>query len=78
MPRSSETLAIPDLPLALWLEADRMATLRVDRDAFEKERQVVKEERRLRVDNQPYGRLNEILFDRTFTTHPYSTRRSAA
>jgi zinc protease len=32
---------------------------------------VVKEERRLRVDNQPYGRLNEILFDHAFTVHPY-------
>jgi zinc protease len=38
---------------------------------FDKEREVVKEERRLRVDNQPYGRLNEILFDRAFTMHPY-------
>ena len=66
-----ETLPAQYLPLALWLEADRMATLRVDRDAFEKEREVVKEERRLRVDNQPYGRLNEILFDQAFTTHPY-------
>jgi zinc protease len=66
-----ETVPSHYLPLALWLEADRMATLRVDRDAFEKEREVVKEERRLRVDNQPYGRLNEILFDRAFTTHPY-------
>ncbi|HYS26752.1 MAG TPA: pitrilysin family protein [Vicinamibacterales bacterium] len=66
-----ETLPSQYLPRALWLEADRMATLRVDRDAFEKEREVVKEERRLRVDNQPYGRLNEILFDRAFTTHPY-------
>jgi zinc protease len=66
-----ETLPSQYLPLALWLEADRMATLRVDRDAFEKEREVVKEERRLRVDNQPYGRLNEILFDRAFTTHSY-------
>jgi zinc protease len=66
-----ETLPSQYLPLALWMEADRMATLRVDRDAFEREREVVKEERRLRVDNQPYGRLNEILFDRAFTTHPY-------
>jgi zinc protease len=66
-----ETLPSQYLPLALWMEADRMATLRVDRDAFEKEREVVKEERRLRVDNQPYGRLNEILFDHAFTTHPY-------
>jgi predicted Zn-dependent peptidase len=66
-----ETLPSQYLPLALWLEADRMATLRVDREAFEREREVVKEERRLRVDNQPYGRLNEILFDHAFTTHPY-------
>jgi zinc protease len=66
-----ETLPAQYMPLALWLEADRMATLRVDRDAFEKEVEVVKEERRLRVDNQPYGRLNEILFDKAFVSHPY-------
>jgi zinc protease len=66
-----ETLPAQYLPLALWLEADRMATLRVDRDAFQKEVEVVKEERRLRVDNQPYGRLNEILFDKSFVNHPY-------
>ena len=66
-----ETVPQQYYPLALWLEADRMATLRVDRDAFDKEREVVKEERRLRVDNQPYGRLNEILFDHAFTTSPY-------
>ena len=66
-----ETLPAQYLPLALWLEADRIATLRIDRDAFEKEVEVVKEERRLRVDNQPYGRLNEILFDRAFSSHPY-------
>ena len=41
----------------LWLEADRMATLRINKDTFEKERLVVKEERRMRVENQPYGRL---------------------
>src|SRR5260221_7041680 len=59
------------LPMALWLEADRMATLRIDKDAFTNEREVVKEERRLRIDNQPYGRLNEIIYEQTFTVHPY-------
>ena len=59
------------LPLPLWLEADRMATLRVDQATFTNEREVVKEERRLRVENQPYGRLNEILYEHAFTTHPY-------
>src|SRR5436309_858745 len=66
-----ETLPAQDLPLALWLEADRMATLRIDKETFANERAVVKEERRLRVDNQPYGRLNEIIYDQAFTTHPY-------
>jgi zinc protease len=32
---------------------------------------VVKEERRMRVDNQPYGRLNEIIYENAFTVHPY-------
>ena len=59
------------LPLALWLEADRMASLRIDNDAFVNEREVVKEERRMRIDNQPFGRLTEILYDHAFTVHPY-------
>ena len=59
------------LPLVLWMEADRMATLRVDDEAFRREREVVKEERRMRVENQPYGRLSEIIYDHAFTAHPY-------
>ena len=59
------------LPLVLWLEADRMATLRIDDDTFKREREVVKEERRMRVENQPYGRLTEIIYDHAFTVHPY-------
>ncbi len=66
-----ETVPAQFLPLVIWLEADRMATLRIDRDNFAQEREVVKEERRMRVDNQPYGRLNEIIYDQAFTTHPY-------
>jgi zinc protease len=59
------------LPMVLWLEADRMATLRIDEKVFETEREVVKEERRMRVENQPYGKLNEIIYGQAFTTHPY-------
>src|SRR3954471_11757219 len=66
-----ETLPAHYLPLALWLEADRMGNLRVDEGAFQREREVVKEERRMRIDNQPYGRLTEIIYDHAFTTHPY-------
>jgi zinc protease len=66
-----ETVPQQYLPLIMWLEADRMATLRIDKDTFQNEREVVKEERRMRVDNQPYGRLTEFIFDNAFTTHPY-------
>jgi zinc protease len=66
-----ETVPAQYLPMILWLEGDRMATLKVDKDTFTNEREVVKEERRMRVDNQPYGRLNEIIYDQAFTVHPY-------
>jgi len=66
-----ETVPAHYLPMILWLEADRMASLRIDEGTFRTEREIVKEERRLRVDNQPYGRLSEIIYDHTFTTHPY-------
>jgi zinc protease len=66
-----ETVPSQYLPMILWLEADRMATLRVDRDTFTNEREVVKEERRMRVDNQPYGALNQIIYDQAFSVHPY-------
>jgi zinc protease len=66
-----QTLPSQHLPMVLWLEADRMATLRVDGAAFRREREVVKEERRLRIENQPYGRLTEIIYDTAFETHPY-------
>jgi zinc protease len=66
-----ETVPAQYLPLVLWLEADRLATLRIEEDVFKTEREVVKEERRMRIDNQPYGRLNELIYDQAFTVHPY-------
>ena len=66
-----QTFPAQYLPMVLWMEADRMATLRIDDEAFRREREVVKEERRMRVENQPYGRLSEIIYDHAFTTHPY-------
>jgi len=50
-----QTLPSNRLNLALWLEADRMRSLAITTDNFENQRQAVKEERRLRVDNQPYA-----------------------
>jgi len=66
-----ETVPSQYLPLALWLEADRMGSLRIEKEAFAREREVVKEERRMRIENAPYGRLAEIVYGEAFTTHPY-------
>jgi zinc protease len=66
-----ETVPAQYLPLILWLEADRMASLEVTEDKFLNEREVVQEERRMRFENQPFGRLPEIIFDKAFQVHPY-------
>lgn len=59
------------LERVLWLEADRMGSLHVDEANFQSEREVVKEERRSSVDNQPYGRVFEDLYALAFSVHPY-------
>ena len=59
------------LEKALWMEADRMATLDVSEANFKSEREVVKEERLTRIDNPPYGDLTERLYGNAFEVHPY-------
>jgi zinc protease len=49
-----ETVPSNRLNLALWLEADRMRALAMTEENFHNQRETVKEERRLRIDNQPY------------------------
>ena len=66
-----EVLPATQLDLAMWLEAERMGNLKIIEDYFVAEREVVKEERRMRYLNRPYGRLYETLFDAAFTKHPY-------
>lgn len=63
------------LDLALWLEADRMSTLPVALtvENLDNQRDVVKEEKRQRYDNVPYGDVIEHLLGLTFPpTHPYA------
>jgi zinc protease len=70
-----ETLPSNQLETAIWLEADRMATLltRVNQERLDAEREIVKNERRLRVDNQPFGVADEVTAAALFpSTHPYS------
>lgn len=67
-----ETVPRSALDLALWLEADRLASLAITPENFEAQRQVVKEEKRQRYDNQPYGDLLELLTAQHFdAAHPY-------
>lgn len=63
-----EALPTGGLELALWLEADRMATLldAVGQDNLDNQRDVVKEEKRQRYDNVPYGDVMERLVRLTF------------
>ncbi len=65
-----QTVPSEFLPMALWLEADRMASLRIDKAAFEGEREAAIEARRVR-DDEPYGRLFEIVNGHAFKAHPY-------
>src|SRR5271154_5892107 len=66
-----ETFPSNYLERVIWLEADRMGSLNVDEANFKSEREVVKEERRVRVENQPYGYLQEDLRAAAFTVHGY-------
>ena len=66
-----QTVPSNHLERVLWLEADRMASLVVNEENFTKEREVVKEERRLRFENPPYGMLAEWVLDATFQVYPY-------
>ncbi len=67
-----EVLPSNQLALGLWLESERMLHAMVEPAGIETQRQVVKEERRLRYDNRPYGRLLEETMKRTYKVHPYS------
>ena len=70
-----ETLPSNALPLALWLDSDRMGFLlpTMDLAKVNLQREVVKNERRQRVDNVPYGRADEVILAALYPrSHPYS------
>ena len=68
-----ETLPANQLPLALWLESDRMRSLAVTQENLDNQREAVKEEKRLRYDNQPYGPIfdliNEMIYRNFANSH---------
>jgi predicted Zn-dependent peptidase len=66
-----EDFAADALEIVIDLESDRMRSLRIDDEALEQEREVVKEERRLRTDNSVYGLMEEALESMVHQAHPY-------
>ena len=56
-----QTLPANQLPLALWLESDRMRSLEVTEENLTNQRNAVQEEKRLNYDNQPYGEVFNLL-----------------
>lgn len=59
------------LKLGLWLESERMMHPVINEVGVNTQREVVKEEKRMRVDNRPYGHLMEEVFKNLFVKHPY-------
>lgn len=66
-----ELLPSNELELALYMESERMLHSKVDITGVETQREVVKEEKRQRVDNQPYGSILTETLVRAYSVHPY-------
>jgi zinc protease len=66
-----ERVPANQLEMALFLESDRMRALRVTQANLDNQRSTVQEERRLRVDNQAYGKTDEILEDLAYDNFAY-------
>jgi zinc protease len=60
-----------NLQLGLWMEAERFLHPVINQIGVDTQNEVVKEEKRLRVDNQPYGNLIKAVKEKMFTNHPY-------
>ena len=60
------------LATGLWLESERMLHPVINEVGVKTQNEVVKEEKRLRVDNQPYGNFVAEIMKRLFTKHPYN------
>lgn len=66
-----ETFPSNELELGLWLESERMMHPVINEIGVKTQNEVVKEEKRMRMDNAPYGNLVNEVFDKLFTKHPY-------
>jgi len=60
-----------NLELAIWMEAERMLHSVINQIGVDTQKEVVKEEKRLKVDNQPYGNVIKVVKENLFVKHPY-------
>ena len=67
-----EILPSNQLEMGLWLESERMLHAKVENKGIETQREVVKEERRQRIDNKPYGSILQEAMKRAYTKHHYN------
>lgn len=66
-----EVLPSNQLQLGLWMESERLMHAKIEQVGVETQREVVKEEKRQRIDNQPYGSILTEVLKRAYTVHPY-------
>jgi predicted Zn-dependent peptidase len=66
-----ELLPSNQLDLGLWLESERMMHAKIEQVGVNTQREVVKEEKRMRMDNRPYGSFLTEMLKRAFKVHPY-------
>lgn len=66
-----EILPSNQLELGLWLESERMMHAKIEPEGVETQREVVKEEKRQRMDNQPYGSILTEILKHAYRVHPY-------
>lgn len=66
-----EVLPSNQLELAMWMESERMYKAKIDQVGVETQRKVVKEEKKQRYDNTPYGQILPVVLENVFQKHPY-------
>lgn len=69
-----QTFPSNNLELALWMESERLLHPIINQDAVDTQNEVVKEEKRLRYDNSPYGQILFAITENLYQKHPYKNK----
>ncbi|WP_455169528.1 M16 family metallopeptidase [Aegicerativicinus sediminis] len=69
-----QTFPSNNLEFALWMDSERLLHPIINQEAVDTQNEVVKEEKRLRYDNSPYGQILFVINDNLFSKHPYKNK----